>query len=171
MKHFKEIPANEFNANVTRLIGSDWMLITAGTLDHYNTMTAAWGGIGFLWNLPVVFTFVRPQRFTYEFTEKYPEFTLSFFNKKFKKALSYCGTHSGRDVNKAEETGLIPIETEQKNIAFEQSSIIIESTKLYFDDIKKANFIMPEIDAKVYPQEDYHRMYIGRIDHVYIKNI
>ena len=169
MKNFKEISADEFNANVTRLIGSEWMLITAGTKDYYNTMTAAWGGIGFLWNMPVVFTFVRPQRFTFEFTEKHPTFTLSFFEKEYKKALSYCGTKSGRDVDKAKETGLSVLETESGNIAFEQASIIIESTKLYFDDIKKANFIIPEIDKKVYPLEDYHRMYIGRIDHIFKK--
>ncbi len=169
MKNFTEIPADEFNANVTRLIGSEWMLITAGNKSHNNTMTAAWGGIGFLWNMPVVFTFIRPQRYTYEFSEKYPEFTLSFFDKKYKKALSYCGTNSGRDVDKAKNTGLLAIETEKGNISFEQASIIIESTKIYFDDIKKANFIFPEIDAKVYPLEDYHRMYIGRIDHVFKK--
>lgn len=169
MEKFTEISANDFNANVTRLIGSDWMLITAGTKDNYNTMTAAWGGIGFLWNLPVVFIFVRPQRHTFEFTEKYSAFTLSFFEKKYKKALSYCGTNSGRDVDKAKETGLEIIETKDGNIAFEQASIIIESTKLYFEDIKKANFILPEIDKKVYPLEDYHRMYIGRIDHIFKK--
>ncbi len=169
MEDFKEILADDLNANVTRLIGKEWMLITAGTLDDYNTMTAAWGGIGFLWNMPVVFAFVRPQRYTYDFCEKYPEFTLSFFSKEHKKALSYCGTHSGRDVNKALETGLVPIATENGNVSFEQSNLIIECTKLYFDDIKKANFIQPEIDEKIHPGEDYHRMYIGRIDHVFIK--
>ena len=27
-------------------------------------MTASWGGMGILWNKPVVFVFIRPQRFT-----------------------------------------------------------------------------------------------------------
>jgi len=171
MEKFIEISPNDFNANVIQLIGSEWLLVTAGTMDNYNTMTAAWGGIGFLWNMPVVFIFIRPQRFTFEFTEKYPTFTLSFFEKKYKKALNYCGSKSGRDVDKAKETGLIPLQTQNGNIAFEQASFIIESTKLYFDDIKKANFIVPEIDSKVYPLEDYHRMYIGRIDHIFKNNL
>jgi flavin reductase (DIM6/NTAB) family NADH-FMN oxidoreductase RutF len=168
--NFKEISANEFNANVVRLIGSEWMLITAGDTESYNTMTAAWGGIGFLWNIPVVFIFIRPQRYTYEFVEKNENFTLTFFDKKYKKALSYCGTKSGRDVNKAKETGLLPIETENGNIAFEQASVIIECKKIYYDDIKKTNFIFPEIETKVYPLEDYHRMYIGRIEKIFVKN-
>jgi flavin reductase (DIM6/NTAB) family NADH-FMN oxidoreductase RutF len=168
--NFKEISANEFNANVVRLIGSEWMLITAGNTESYNTMTAAWGGIGFLWNVPVVFTFIRPQRYTYKFAEKNEDFTLTFFDKKYKKALNYCGTKSGRDVNKAKETGLLSLETENGNISFEQASVIIECKKIYFDDIKKTNFILPEIESKVYPLEDYHRMYIGRIEKVFVKN-
>ncbi len=170
MKNFIKIPADDFNANITRLIGSEWMLVTAGVKGHYNTMTAAWGGIGFLWNAPVVFTFIRPQRYTYEFCEQYNGFTLTFFDKEYKKVLGFCGTKSGRDYDKAKETGLIPLETKSGNIAFEQANVIIECKKLYFDDIKKANFIVPEVDAKIYPEEDYHRMYIGRIEKVYIKD-
>ncbi len=31
------------------------MLVTAGTKEKFNTMTASWGGIGWLWNKPVAF--------------------------------------------------------------------------------------------------------------------
>ena len=51
-----------------RLIGKEWMLVTGGTLENgYNTMTASWGGIGWLWNKPVAFVFIRPERYTYDF--------------------------------------------------------------------------------------------------------
>ena len=34
-----------------KLIGKEWMLVTGGTLDKgFNTMTASWGGIVWLWN-------------------------------------------------------------------------------------------------------------------------
>lgn len=36
--------------NAFDLIGKKWMLVTAGTQDNFNTMTASWGGIGWLWN-------------------------------------------------------------------------------------------------------------------------
>ena len=45
------------------------MLITAGSKDSFNTMTASWGGFGWLWNGPVAFIFVRPERFTHDFLE------------------------------------------------------------------------------------------------------
>lgn len=46
------------------------MLVTAGNKDAFNTMTANWGGIGFLWNKPVVYVFIRPERYTFGFMEK-----------------------------------------------------------------------------------------------------
>ena len=48
-------------------------------------MTARWGGIGWLWNKPVAFVFIRPERYTYEFVEKNDYLTLSFLGEENKK--------------------------------------------------------------------------------------
>ncbi|MCK7537157.1 MAG: hypothetical protein MZV63_42425 [Marinilabiliales bacterium] len=71
MKHlgYTQIDPAEITDNLIGLIASDWMLVTAGSSDKFNTMTANWGGAGYLWNKPVVFVFVRPERYTYEFIE------------------------------------------------------------------------------------------------------
>ena len=45
------------------------MLITAGTKEKCNTMTASWGGLGVLWGGPVATVYIRPQRYTMEFVE------------------------------------------------------------------------------------------------------
>ena len=172
IRKYRELNPDEFKENVIRLIGKEWMLITAGKSSDVNTMTAAWGGLGYLWNMPVAFIFVRPQRYTFEFTEKYPNFTLSFFEKQHRKILNFCGKYSGRDFDKIKETNLRAFESPSGNILFEQAKLNIECIKLYADDIKGPKFILPEIDRKVYPQKDYHRFYIGRIDHLWIdKNI
>lgn len=167
-KKFKEINPDLFNANVIRLIGKEWMLVTAGTVGDFNTMTAAWGGLGYLWNMPVAFIFVRPQRYTFEFTEKYPKFSLSFFEKEHKDALMFCGRNSGRDFDKIKETGLSVFESAEGNILFDQAKINIECSKLYADDIKESKFVLPEVDHRIYPEKDYHRFYIGKIDHLWI---
>ena len=88
------------------LIGKQWMLGTAGTKDSFNTMTASWGGLGWLWNKPVAFVFIRPERYTHDFIESSDRMTLSFFSEAYRKALQFCGTRSGRKVNKIEATGL-----------------------------------------------------------------
>ena len=46
---FGRIDPKELNQNVFSMIGEQWMLVTAGTAERCNTMTASWGGLGVLW--------------------------------------------------------------------------------------------------------------------------
>ena len=166
MKDFKLIKPEALTDNVFKLLDKDWMLITAGTMDHYNTMTASWGHMGIMWNLPVAIGWIRPQRYTFEFTEKYSHFTLSFFTEEYRKALQFCGSRSGRDHDKAAETGLTPVATEQGNVIFQEARLVMECRKLYVDDLKAENFIAPELVSKNYPKNDFHRFYMGEIQTV-----
>ena len=59
---FEKIRPEDIDGNVFKMIGDDWMLVTAETEKGVNTMTASWGGMGVLWNKPVAFVFIRPQR-------------------------------------------------------------------------------------------------------------
>lgn len=147
--------------NPFKLIGVDWMLITAGTAESFNTMTASWGGLGVLWDRKVAFCFIRPSRYTFEFVEKAQNFTLSFFEEKHRKALSFCGTHTGRDIDKVKETGLTPIK-EPGLIYFTEARLVLACRKLYYQDIVPANFLESKIND-MYAKKDYHRMYVGEI--------
>jgi flavin reductase (DIM6/NTAB) family NADH-FMN oxidoreductase RutF len=159
---FKKINPTDISTNVFKLIGSEWMLITAGDLNSFNTMTASWGGFGVLWHKNICTIFVRPHRYTFSFLEKNPVFTLSFFSEQYKDAITICGTKSGRDSNKVAEAGLTPAPSENNGVYFTEASLVIECKKLYFLDIDPKNFLDPAIE-EIYPQKDYHRMYIGEI--------
>lgn len=159
---FQRIHTEEIQDNLFKLIGKDWMLVTAGTPEKYNMMTASWGCGGVLWRKPVAITFVRPQRYTYEFLEKQPFFTLSFFPEAQKDLLNLCGTTSGRDLNKMNIEGLNAVSTASGSVAFEEARLVLECRKIYFDDIKPEFFQVFDIE-KVYPSKDYHRFYIGEI--------
>lgn len=164
----KKINIKELNRNVISLFDDSWALLTAGNEKSFNTMTVSWGAMGELWNKDVCFCFVRPQRYTFEFTEREEYFTLSFFGEEYKKALSFCGSHSGRDCDKIKETGLSPI-TLDGSIAFDEAEIIVVCKKLAFQDMKPDGFIDGTIDGKCYPDKDYHRTYVGEIVACYIK--
>jgi flavin reductase (DIM6/NTAB) family NADH-FMN oxidoreductase RutF len=142
------------------------MLVTAGTLDDYNTMTASWGHMGIIWNLPIAIAWIRPQRYTYEFANRYEEYTLSFFTERYRTALQFCGTRSGREHDKAAETGLTPVETDRGNVIFEEARLVLECRKVYEDDLKKKNFLLPEVAKKHYPKNDFHKFYMGEIVNV-----
>ena len=65
----KAINPNEIKDNFIELIGKEWMLVSAGDKEKFNMMTASWGGVGVLWNRPVVFAFIRSERYTREFID------------------------------------------------------------------------------------------------------
>ncbi len=160
---YKSISPYELEEGAIRLIGQDWMLITAGTLEDYNTMTASWGGLGELWGRPVSFCFIRPQRYTYSFMERFGTFTLSFFDAAYRPALNLCGSRSGRDINKAQITGLTPVQSPAGAVYFEQARLVIECRKCYQQDIDPQCFAVPGIVDEIYTTKDFHRMYIGEI--------
>jgi len=166
---FKKINISELTINPFEKIGKEWMLITAGSKDSYNTMTASWGQIGVLWNRDVLTCYIRPNRYTYEFIEKEEYFTASFFGSEYKKALSFCGTHSGRDTDKAVEAGLTAEEIESST-TFKEAELVLVCRKLYSYDIKGENFLTDDgIAEKVYNPEPFHRAYISEITGIYIK--
>jgi flavin reductase (DIM6/NTAB) family NADH-FMN oxidoreductase RutF len=159
---FRAVDPFGLKDNVFKLIDRDWMLVTAGSLKSWNTMTASWGGLGVLWNKPVAFAFVRPTRHTYGFMEKADKFTLSFFPEKHREALLFCGTKSGRDCDKAKETGLVPVAPAPGAVSFEEARLVLVCRKLYTTDIDPARFLHPKLDRN-YPKKDYHRLYIGEV--------
>lgn len=170
MNGFKEIDPASINDNFIKLIGTDWMLITAGDHVTHNTMTASWGGVGYIWNYPIATAVIRPQRYTYEFTEREDKMTLSFFDEPYRKALSYCGSHSGRDEDKISKAGLSIIFTDDDTPAIVQARLILECRKLYVADLKAENFIDRSIVERWYAEQDFHRAYVMHIVRAYIKD-
>ncbi len=168
MEGYISITSSDLGINPFKLIGKDWMLITAGTMDSFNTMTASWGGLGVLWNKEVATVYVRPSRYTYEFIEREKYFTLSFFDETYRKALNLCGTKSGRDTDKVKETGFKPVETPKGSVTFSQALTVIECSKLFYQDMDPSHFLEGFIE-KNYNGRDYHRMYIGEIVNIFTR--
>ncbi|MFC2133624.1 flavin reductase [Bacteroidota bacterium] len=155
----------EFSPKIFDLWANQWMLLTSGDFDtgHYNTMTVAWGSIGQMWNKPFVQVVVRPTRYTYEFMEKYDTFTLCAFPKNYRSALNLLGTKSGKDGDKIAESKLTPVKsTRVASPSFAEAELIIQCRKIYWDDFKPANFLIPDIEPN-YKENDYHRVYFGEI--------
>lgn len=158
--------------NAFTLIGKEWMLVTGGTMEKFNMMTASWGGIGWLWNKPVAFVFIRPERATYPLIEENEHFTLSFLgnDEEMRKIYNFCGTKSGRDFDKAKETGLRPIATEHGAVTFEQARLTLECRKMFRSDFKPEQFLDQEALHRWYnsnPGGSLHTMYVVEIEGVY----
>jgi flavin reductase (DIM6/NTAB) family NADH-FMN oxidoreductase RutF len=161
---YLDIDPYELSLKPMDRIGKRWMLVTAGDISSWNTMTASWGFMGELWGRPCVAAFVRPSRHTYGFIDKEPRFTLSFFPETMKKALEICGSKSGRDIDKAKIAGLNPFEAAPGAVSFTEAELILVCRKLYADDIEPSRFVDESIIREAYAKGDFHRMYVGAIE-------
>ncbi len=169
MENYKEIDAKEISGNLIKKIGDEWLLVTSGDKSSFNTMTASWGGMGVFCGKNVAFLVIRPQRYTYEFLEKNPTLTLSFFAENYRKALQICGSKSGRDCDKVKEAGLTAISTEAGNMTFKEASLVIECTKMYAETLKESGFLDKDLIQKFFAAGDYHKLYICQIDKCWVK--
>ncbi len=158
--------------NAFELIGKEWMLVTAGTQDNFNTMTASWGGIGWLWNKPVAFIFIRPERYTHGFIEANDRLTLSFYGEDYRKALQICGSKSGRDINKVEATGLTPEVLETGTMTFAEARMTLDCRKLFKSSMEAENFLDKAVLERWYndqPGGGLHDIYVVEIEGLYTK--
>ena len=163
----KEVDVKSLDINPFTAIGDDWMLVTAGDAASHNTMTASWGGLGVLWRKPMATIYVRPQRYTFGFIEQSDEFTLSFFGPQWKKALSYCGAVSGRDEDKFAACGFHVAAAGQAPY-IQEADLVLVCKKRYWNDLDPAH--MDAEALQEYKAKDYHRMYLGEITQVLVRD-
>lgn len=169
MSNFKEIKPTEIIENPFKLIGTDWMLVTAEQEGKCNMMTASWGGVGIMWNKPVAFTFIRPQRYTFGMLESEEYYSLCILDDGNKEALKLCGTKSGRDIDKVKETGLT-VEHINGVPYFAESKLVLVCKKLYAQMLNEENLIEKSLTSNYNTEgSDWHKMYINEIVNVLVK--
>lgn len=165
---FREVNIEELLLNPFTKIGKEWLLITAGNAEAYNTMTASWGGVGVMWGKNIVSVYIRPQRYTKEFVDDNELFTIAFLGDNYRQALAYCGKVSGRDEDKVKHAELTPYVTDG-TVAFEEADMILICRKQYHQEMRPECFDVKENDERWYPQKDYHTMYMAEIVKVLVK--
>lgn len=160
----RPIAPQQIADNFIDIIGREWMLVTSGTPEHFNTMTASWGGVGYLWNRPVATIFVRPERYTFGFIEDTGRFSLSFLGDAHKAVHTITGSKSGRDTDKIAEAGLHPVFTKTGGIFYEETRLGLECKVLYADKIETSHFLDPALAEQWYGAKGgFHKMYIAEI--------
>ncbi|MBO5262063.1 MAG: flavin reductase [Clostridia bacterium] len=154
----------ETDFNFASKIAASALLTATNKSGEINTMTVSWGGTGILWGREVAFVFVRPERYTFGFCEDGEDMSLSFFGKEKKDALTFCGTKSGRDVDKFEACNLKY--TRQNGVCvFDDAQITVVLKKLYSQNLKEECFVNDSCKS-FYQNGGYHKMYICEIKDV-----
>lgn len=174
----KKIDVYEHMGEILKRVKSG-VLITGKADDKVNSMTISWGMVGIEWGKPIFVTFIRENRFTRSLIEKTCEFTVSIpVDDSAKKILSFCGSKSGRDVDKAKELGFTYEEPEMTSVPGVKELPLTLECKIAYKQAQDMNAMTEENRAKFYPQDvdslftgsnkDTHVAYYGEIVNAYV---
>lgn len=159
-----------FNENAQKNIDqlSKGAFLTTKLEEKVNSMTIAWGSIGFMWNKPIFMVMVRPQRYTYEIIEKSNEFTVTIPYEDVKDAIGFLGSKSGRDMDKLSELKINTCKGEEIDTpVLDMKGMHFECKIVYKTEMTNEN-LDSDIDMSKYPIRDYHTLYFGEIVTCYV---
>lgn len=162
MHTFQPMPIDLLELNPFTKIGKEWALLSSGSKANANTMTISWGGLGVLWGKNVAFVFVRDSRYSKELLDNGDFFSLTFLPEEYRDSLNYCGSHSGRNIDKFTEAGLTM--SVRHGIPYaDEGNLVLLCQKISATRITEDSFLIPEIKEKWYADGDMHTMYIAEI--------
>ena len=109
---------------------------------------------------------VRNSRHTFSIIEKALDFTVTVPSGDMKDVLMFCGSNSGRDLNKFKACDLIPVAA-QKTISpvLKMPGIHLEC-RICFKAPMDSSYLDPALED-LYPAKDYHTLYFGEITACY----
>lgn len=145
------------------------VLLTTAHDGKVNTMTIGWGTIGIEWGKPIFIAYVRESRYTKELLEKNGEFTVNVpLDGCDGQILGYCGTKSGREVDKFKELGLTLEAPERISVpGIKELPLTLECKVIYQQD-QPLSAIPEAIQNRYYAAGDPHTAYYGEIVNAYI---
>ena len=155
------------------------VLLTTQAEGRTNTMTISWGTLGIEWGKPLFTVFVRESRVTRELLEKHPEFTVNMPRGDGDKAiLPFCGTQSGREVDKIKELSLSLEAPEVVCVPAIRELPLTLECRLAYKQAQDPLAIAAQDRCRFYPSDvdgsfpganrDYHTAYYGEIVAAYI---
>ena len=137
--------------------------LTVKSENALNTMTIGWATFGIVWNKPVMMVAVRSSRHTFGIIEAASDFTVTIPTADMQKETAYCGSKSGRDVDKFKICNLETVNSRQV------ASPVIKATgrhyecKIIFKSVMDPAHFDKVYDSSLYPKKDYHTLYFGEI--------
>ena len=174
----KKINLNDYAGLILKKLKTG-VLITAKNGDKINPMSIAWGQIGIEWNKPIFTTFVRTGRYTHQMLEKSGEFTVNIpVEDKATDIIRYCGTKSGRDVDKVKELGLTLVESDEVGAPGIKELPLTLECRIIYTQLQDKHAFSADVRERFYPDSfgseepssnrDIHTMFYGEILKAYI---
>ncbi|NLG19230.1 MAG: flavin reductase family protein [Fibrobacter sp.] len=140
--------------------------LTVQSGDDLNVMTIGWASLGFMWAKPMMTVMVRKSRHTFDIIEKTSEFTVSVPMVDVSKQLEFCGSESGKKVDKLKECGLEIFPGEKMRTPVINVPGIHFECKIVLKSAMNPAYLADNY-KHLYPNKDYHTLYFGEIVYCY----
>jgi flavin reductase (DIM6/NTAB) family NADH-FMN oxidoreductase RutF len=152
-----------FAQTIQRMREEGLLLATQGVNGKPNVMTIGWGTMGAIWSRPIFIVMVRPSRYTYSRLEEVSDFTVNVLPPELAGAASHCGTVSGRDHDKFQETHLTAAPSREVRAPIVQECILhYECRTVHRNDVAP-DALAQAVRDQAYPEGNFHRIYFGEI--------
>jgi flavin reductase (DIM6/NTAB) family NADH-FMN oxidoreductase RutF len=146
---------------INRIRKGAFLIVKSG--EALNTMAIGWATFGVVWKKPIMMVTVRLTRHTFGIIETATDFCVTIPLGDMSKEIAFCGSKSGRDVDKFKACNL-EISASRQVV----SPIIKTAGRHYECNIVYKSAMDPAYldkgyDTSIYPQKDYHTLYFGEI--------
>ena len=122
-----------------------------------NTMTIGWGSVGYCWNRPIFTGYIRLSRYTEELLEENPVFTVSVpLDDALDPALAFCGTKSGREVDKFAACGLTAVPGRKVDCPVVGEAGLHYECRIVAKTLLDGQAMTPAVTDRFYGDGDYH---------------
>jgi flavin reductase (DIM6/NTAB) family NADH-FMN oxidoreductase RutF len=137
--------------------------LTVKAADALNTMTIGWATFGVIWQKPIMMVAVRSTRHTFGIMEKAQDFTVTIPSGDMSKATAFCGSQSGRDVDKFKKFNLETADGQKVASPIIKVPGFHYECKIVYKSAMNPAYLDKNLDKSIYPQKDYHTLYFGEI--------
>ncbi|MEM3404198.1 MAG: flavin reductase family protein [Nitrososphaeria archaeon] len=160
----KNFKALEFSTIINNTLHERGLLLASiGEEGSANVMTIGWGHIGVLWRKPFFIAYIRHSRYSHSLIEQVGDFTVNVPPNDFENVLEFCGTKSGRYVDKIKELGLkTKRSTNVRSPSLSECLINLECKVVFKKEIEEKDVPLND-RSKFYPNDDYHTCYFAEI--------
>ena len=159
--------AEGFGELCKALNGDGAFLLVQDRTGKANPMTIGWATLGVVWGMPALTVLVRPSRYTFGLIEEAKGFSVNVPKRPMSRELGFCGSRSGRDCDKAAESGLKIVKGLTPGISVLRGrGLVYECETVGRTHILREQ-LDPAVVSRYYGSGDFHTVYFGKVLQAY----
>jgi len=146
---------------ISKIKKGAFLTVKAG--NKLNTMTIGWATFGFIWQKPIMMVAVRSSRHTFGIMNAAADFTVTVPAGDMSKETAFCGSKSGRDLDKFKEAKLETVKSSEVSSPIIKTAGVHYECKIVYKSAMNSAHLDKNYDKSLYPKKDYHTLYFGEI--------